>query len=271
MVDSPSRIHWLWWGPRLGWTRDVHSFYCPIAGLVGIRRSCSWRDDSLGAPARTARRSKATLVQKTPSLLHAGASFMDWLIASSSRDSIKSGPKAGRCHRWPRSWVRGWAQQTDGIGRAMALGPGGPMALGPFRMAAPMGLKEALRQQAAVLRQVASWPGAGALVTRSGPRATTDLPLAALGAGARGVLNCDLRPPGPAALQISFRSGPVRGFGYVSGEFPIGLNGPDRFCRGGSGHSRFHLKADRHRSPFKRGPGLQGGCNCLISVVRPAA
>ena len=184
--------------------------------------------------------------QSPPSLLHGGASCRDWLIASQSRHSSESGPTAGRCHRWPRSWVRGWAQQTDGIGRAMALGPGGPMALGPFRMAAPMGLKEALRQQAAVLRQVASWPGAGALVTRSGPRATTDLPLAALGAGARGVLNCDLRPPGPAALQISFRIGPVRGFGYVSGEFPIGLNGPDRFCRGGSGHSRFHLKADRH-------------------------
>ena len=130
--------------------------------------------------------------QSPPSLLHWGASFRDWLIASSSRDSIKSGPKAGRCHRWPRSWVRGWAQQTDGIGRAMALGPGGPMALGPFRMAAPMGLKEALRQQAAVLRQVASWPGAGALVPRPGPRAANRPTPGSTGGGGPGCI--ELRP-----------------------------------------------------------------------------
>jgi hypothetical protein len=99
----------------------------------------------------------------------------------------------------------------------------------------------------------------------------TDLPLAALGAGAQGVLNCDLRPQGPAALQISFRIGPVRGFGYVPGKFPLGLNGPDRFCRGGSGHSRFHLKGGRHLLSFNRGPGLQRGCNCLVGVVSPAA
>ena len=66
----------------------------------------------------------------------------------------------------------------------MALGARGPMALGLFRMAAPMGLKEALRQQAATPRQVASWPGAGELSPGQGPGLQTDLPLAARGAGA---------------------------------------------------------------------------------------
>ena len=101
----------------------------------------------------------------------------------------------------------------------MAVGPVGPFAPGLPRLAAPMALQEACRPKAAAPRRVAFWPGA------------------------RAVLNCDLVPQGPAVLQIFFRIGPVQEFRYVSGKFPIGLNGPDRFCRGGSGHSGFDLKA----------------------------
>ncbi len=61
------------------------------------------------------------------------------------------------------------------------------------------------------------------------------------GRRALGVLNCYLPRPQPAALQIFFRIGPVRGFCCVSGEFPVGLDGPDRLRRGGSGHPGFHL------------------------------
>jgi hypothetical protein len=70
----------------------------------------------------------------------------------------------------------------------MAVRAVGPFAPGLPRMAAPMGLQEACRPQAAGPRRVAFWPGA------------------------RGVLNCDLVPQGPAVLQIFFRIGPVQEF-----------------------------------------------------------
>ena len=145
----------------------------------------------------------------------------------------------------------------------MAVRAVGPFAPGLPRMAAPMGLQEACRPQAAGPRRVAFWPGA------------------------RAVLNCDLVPQGPAVLQIFFRIGPVQEFRYGSGKFPFGLNGPDRFCRGGSGHSGFHLKAGRHPYPFNRAQQLhrqaakppriltakqlRRGCRCLVGVVCSAA
>ena len=61
------------------------------------------------------------------------------------------------------------------------------------------------------------------------------------GQRAQGVLNCDLGRQGPTVLRIFFRIGPVRGSSCVSGELPFSLDGPDRLCRGGSGHQGFHL------------------------------
>ena len=74
-------------------------------------------------------------------------------------------------------------------------------------------------------------------------------PLGLLGPGPRalGVLNCYLVQLQPAVLRIFFRIGAVRGFVCVSGEFPVGLDGLDRLCRGGSGHAGFHLNRATER------------------------
>ena len=159
----------------------------------------------------------------------------------------------GGCHRWPRSWVRGWAQQTHGIGWTMAYG-----LLALSRRASPGWLRRwrCRRPAGPRLQPLGGSPsgrGPGSASPGQGPGLQALLPQAALGLGAQAVLNCDLVPQGPAVLQIFFRIGPVQEFRYDSGKFPIGLNGPDRFCRGGSGHSGFDLKAGRHLSPFSRG------------------
>ena len=146
------------------------------------------------------------------------------------------------CHQgspilaWPRpSWIdgpsRAWGRSQQRSGRPMAMaGPGqepfGPSCGGP---ASPMGPKAPLSH--------------GSLSPWGCPRGL-------------GVLNCDLARQEPALLQIFFRIGPVWGFGCVSSEFPVGLDGPDRVCRGGSGHSGFHLKSHGDQPMISWGIGV---------------